>query len=417
MLLAAWALLAVNNITKIPLYIGYDIAHHYAYISYITEKGAIPLATEGWQMFQSPLFYLMSAGLREFLSLFLSANTVQYMLRVIPLCCGALQVQLAYQATRYVFPSRNDLQMMGTIVGGFLPMNFYISQVVGNEPLAGVLSAAAIVIALGILTQTGPLSRGKLVFWGVVSGLACLTKVTAVLLIPAFVLVLIYVMSMKEEPAQNIISGLAIFLGAVVIVSGWYYLRNWIAMGKPFLGGWDISRGQVWWQDPGYRTIGDFVYCGKSLSHPVYSDIYGFWDAIYSTFWLDGLNSSIVSYEIRPPWNYDFMISGAVLSLLPAAGIILGFITGIGKPGAAHPGQVFSAYCITVYFTALLYLYVTVPIYSTAKATYTVGLIPCYAIMCVTGLDVLTRNKYLRAAVYALLICWAVSAYASYFVV
>jgi hypothetical protein len=415
-LLAAWAVLAVNNIMKIPLYVGYDVVHHYAYISYITEKGTLPLATEGWQMFQSPLFYLLSAGLWKFLSLFLPANAAQFLLRIIPLCCGALQVQLAYQAVRYVFPSRTDLQTLGTIVGGFLPMNFYISQVVGNEPLAGFLSAAAIVIALGILTKTGPLPKGRLAFLGIMLGLACLTKFTAVLLIPAFVLLLIYVMSEKEQPPKSIVAGIAIFLGAVVLVSGWYYLRNWIALGKPFVGGWDIARGQVWWQDPGYRTVGDFISFGRSLSHPIFSAIYGFWDAIYSTFWLDGLNSSIVSYEIKPPWNYDFMLSGALFSLLPAGGIIFGIIRGVGKPKAAHPGQVFSAYCIAVYFTALLYLYVALPIYSTAKATYTVGLIPCYAIMCVSGLDVFTRNKYLRAAVYALLICWAVSAYASYFV-
>lgn len=111
------------------------------------------------------------------------------------------------------------------------------------------------------------------------------------------------------------------------------------------------------------------------------------------------------------------MLSGALLSLLPATGIILGFIISMRRPRTAHPGQIFSAYCIAVFFAALLYLYVTVPVYSTAKATYTVGLIPCYAIMCVTGFDYLTRTRYARAAVYALLICWAVSAYSSYVVV
>jgi len=256
-----------------------------------------------------------------------------------------------------------------------------------------------------------------LILLGIVSGLACLTKVTAVLLIPAIVFVLIYVMSRKGEPVRNILGSLMIFLGAVVIVSGWYYLRNWVALGKPFIGGWDVSRGDVWWQEPGYRTIQNFVTFGRSLSYPVFSSIYGFWDSIYSTFWLDGLNSSIIAYEFRPPWNYNFMLSGALLSLLPAMGIILGFIISIRKPGLAQPGQIFSAYCIAVYLVALLYLYVTVPIYSTAKATYTVGLIPCYAVMCATGFDFLTRNRYMRAAVYAILFCWAVSAYSSYFVV
>jgi 4-amino-4-deoxy-L-arabinose transferase-like glycosyltransferase len=417
LLLAGWALLAVNNISKIPLYIGFDASGHYAYILYILERRTIPLATDGWQMFQSPLYYLLSAGLLKLLSQFFSATTVSHMLRIIPLLCGALQVQMAYQAVRYVFPGRQDLQTTGTIIGGLLPMNLYISQVLGNEPLAGVLSAAAIVLALGILTREGPLPKKKMVILGVVTGLACLTKVTAVLLIPGLVLVLIYAMSKKNEPPQSIIGGLVMFLGAVVVVSGWYYLRNWIALGRPFVGGWEISRGIVWWQEPGYRTIQDFISFGRSLTHPLFSALNGFWDSIYSTFWLDGLNSSVVSYKINPPWNYDFMLSSALLALLPTAGIIFGLIMSLRRPWAAHPGQVFAVYSIAVYFAALLYLYVTVPIYSTAKATYTIGLVPCYAVICVTGLDYLTRTRYLRAAVYGLLACWAVSVYASYFVV
>jgi 4-amino-4-deoxy-L-arabinose transferase-like glycosyltransferase len=416
LLLAAWVLLAVNNISKIPLNIGFDAPAHYAYISYIEKKGTIPLATEGWQMFQSPLYYLLSAGWLKLLSLFFSGNAVSYLLRIIPLACGALQVELAYRAVRYVFPDREDLQTVGTVVGGLLPMNLYISQVVGNEPLAGVLSAAAIVIALGMLTREGLPPKKEMVMLGVVTGLACLTKVTAVLLIPALAMVVIRVMSRKGEPARRIIGGVVMFLGAVVVVSGWYYLRNWIALGRPFVGGWEISRGYVWWQEPGYRTIHDFLSFGRSLTHPVFSAVNGFWDSIYSTFWLDGLNSSMVSFESGPPWNYNFMISSALLSLLPAAGILLGFIMILRRPRVARAGQVLSVFCIAVYFAALLYLYVMVPIYSTAKATYTIGLVPCYAIACVTGLDFLTRTRYLRAAIYALLICWAVAVYSSYFV-
>jgi 4-amino-4-deoxy-L-arabinose transferase-like glycosyltransferase len=417
LILTAWVVLAVNNIGKIPLGIGFDAVHHYKYISYIAKNGTIPLATEGWQMFQSPLYYLLSAGLVRLLSLSLPMQTLSYALRIIPLLSGALQVQTAYLAVRYVFPDRKDLQVMGTVVGGLLPMNLYISQVVGNEPLAGILSAAAIVLALGILTRDGPLQKKRIVLLGIVAGLACLTKVTAVLLIPALSLALVYVMSKKEEPAQSIVAGLGIFLGAVVVVSGWYYLRNWIELGRPFVGGWDISRGITWWQEPGYRTARDFLSFGTSLFHPLFSALNGFWDSIYSTFWLDGLNSSVVTYESGPPWNYPFMISGALLSLLPATGILLGFITTLRKPGAAHPGQVLSVFCIAVYVSALLYLYVLVPIYSTAKATYTVGLVPCYAVMCAAGLGYLTKNRYVRAAVYGLLVCWAVSVYSSYFVI
>jgi hypothetical protein len=415
-LLGAWALLGVNNITKIPLNIGFDVEFHYDYISYILDKGTLPLATEGWQMFQSPLYYLISALLQFLLSPFFSENSVQFMLRSIPLVCGALQVQLTYQALRYVFPARKDLQVLGTVLGGLLPMNLYISQTVGNEPLAGVLSAAAIVLVLGIMHHdAGPVPKRKFVFLGIVAGLALLAKVTALLLIPAIVLAVIHVMARKGEPAKRITVGILTVLLSVVVVSGWYYLRNWIELGTPFIGGWDASRGIVWWQDPGYRTIRDFISFGRSLTHPVYSAVAGFWDSIYSTFWMDGFIGS-ETYEHRPPWNYQFMLSGALLSLPFAVAMLAGFMTVISRPRAAQPGQLFSAYCIALFFAALLYLYATVPIYSTAKATYTLGLIPCYAIIGVTGLDVLSRNRYGRAIAYALLICWAVAAYSSYFV-
>jgi hypothetical protein len=66
--------------------------------------------------------------------------------------------------------------------------------------------------------------------------------------------------------------------------------------------------------------------------------------------------------------------------------------------------------------SVLLYLYISLPIYSTAKATYTLGLIPCYMVICLTGLELIMRNIYVRAFIYAVLSCWAVSAYMSFFI-
>jgi hypothetical protein len=131
---------------------------------------------------------------------------------------------------------------------------------------------------------------------------------------------------------------------------------------------------------------------------------------------MDGFLSGISLYAIRPPWNYTLMLSGALLSLLPALAIIAGMISVVVNVRASDPHKIFSAYCVLLYTVALLYLYVTVPIYSTAKATYTIGLTPCYAIMCAAGLDLLTRNRYLRSVVSFLVISWALTVYFSYFV-
>ncbi len=415
LLFALWAILAINNILKLTLDIGMDIQQHYEYIEYVANTGRIPLATEGWQMFQSPLYYVLSALLWKFpLSRWFDMTTAMMMLRIIPLLCGLLQVELAYRAARYVFPGRQDLQIWGTIIGGLLPMNLYISQVVGNEPLSGLFSAAAIVVGFHLLTsEREVILDRRFILLGAALGLALLTKVTAVLLIPLAVILVIYVLHERKQPLRYIILRVSLVSGIIFVISGWYFIRNWIELGRPFVFG---SDNIAWWQDPGYRTVSDFLAFGRSLSAPIYSSVQGFWDSLYSTFWLDGGLSGIGVYKYRPPWNYDFMLSGALLSLVPATGILIGILVAIPRySDRAHRTQLFSVFCTGLYIAALLYKYITLPIYTTAKATYMLGLIPAYSILCVTGFDFLSRNKMLRAAINGCLACWAVSAYCSYF--
>jgi hypothetical protein len=417
MLLVFWTILAINNILKLPLSVGMDIQEHYEYIEYVANTGRIPLAPQGWQMFQSPLYYILSAFLWQFspLTRWFEMNTSMQLLRIIPLLCGLAQVELAYRAARAVFPLRRDLQIWTTIIGGLLPMNLYISQVVSNEPLLGLFSAGAVVIGFHLLAyEREAIPARYFIFLGAALGLALLTKATAVLLVPPAVMLIVYVLYKRRQPFRDIISRVLLVGGIVFVIAGWYYVRNWIELGRPFVGGWEST---AWWQDPGYRTVSDFFTFGRSLYAPIYSAVQGFWDSLYATLWLDGGLSGIGEYRYRPPWNYQFMLSGALLALLPTAGLLMGSLTAIRRSSDQDlRAQVFSVLCMAIYGAALLYLYLTVPIWSTAKATYTLGLAPCYAIVCVTGLDVLSKNALLRSIINAGLACWAVAAYCSYFI-
>ena len=392
-----------------------DVVYHIEYIDYIFTKHQIPFSNEGLQMFQSPLYYIISAFLYVPLSHLFDSSTSILLLRIIPLLCGILQVEIGYRTARYVFPQRQDLQVWGTIIAGLLPMNLYISQVVGNEPLAGLLSASAVVIGFHILTaESGVIPEKYFILLGTALGLALLTKVTAILLIPLSIILIIYAMHKRQNSRKYIITRIILVSGIIVAIAGWYFIRNWIELGRPFVGSWEYT---TWWQDPGFRTISDFFSFGRSLSAPIYSAVHGFWDSLYSTFWLDGSLSGIVVYGRQPPWNYDFMISGALLSLVPTAGFLIGIlVTIVSLVNQPKRPQIFAVCCIGIYIAALLYMYITLPIYSTAKATYTLGLIPCFVILSVTGLDFLSRNNLSRAIINACLACWAVAAYCSYFV-
>ncbi len=66
LLIGLWAILGINNIFKFPIDIGMDWRQNYEYIEYVAYVRRIPLATQGWEMFQSPLYYLVSALLWQY---------------------------------------------------------------------------------------------------------------------------------------------------------------------------------------------------------------------------------------------------------------------------------------------------------------------------------------------------------------
>jgi hypothetical protein len=420
LVLGGWLLMGVNNFWKIPHDMGMDVKGHLQYILYVAEYGRIPLATEGWQMFQPPLYYLLTAAVYNFFLGFFDMETVVRILKILPFLCGMAQVEICYRVLRNAYPGRESLQGIGILLGGLLPINIYMSQSLGNEPLVGCLTALLILLACRIFSGVSRATREIAILMGFTLGLALLTKVTAILIIPPLIFFVSAEILRTDGSAHERIRSakrfMILFLGIALIIAGWYYLRNRIELGRFFIGGWDAFRDIVWWQDPGYRTLRQCYIFGESISYPVFSSIYGFWDAIYSSFWVDGYLSAY-TYN-RPPWNYGFMLSGVWLSLLPSTAIMIGFfVTGRVKGGPLCRMLRFSAYSIVFYLAAIFYMFLTVPILSSAKATYALGLIPCFALIGTAGFEVLMRRRFVKAAVHGLFACWAVGSYVSYFII
>jgi len=417
--LGAWLLLIVHNLPKIPPDIGFDPAGHLAYIETIRREHRLPLATDGWQMFQSPLYYLIAASWLSLGSRLLDVQHLDAALRLLSLLCGMAQVEIVYRTLRCVMPGRQDLQALGVVLGGLLPMNLYMSHYLGNEPMAGALGAATVGLTLAAW-YGGEVCRSprRMLLLGGVWGLALLTKATAVLLAGPLAVWLIAMGWQRGEPGARILRSLGCVFGAATAVSGWYYARNWILLGKPFVAGWDLSRGIVWWQDPGYRTLRSVLSFGDSLIHPTAIHPMGFWDALYATFWCDGFLSSTVIFEAPPPWRMSFLIAGALLGLVPTALMLAGGARALlDRSLAWRAAGLLALALVGIYLAALLELYLRLPIYSTVKATYTLGLVPAYALLFATGADGSMRSRPARALVYALVTGWALAAYLAHFAV
>ncbi|MDD5708760.1 MAG: hypothetical protein PHR35_22830, partial [Kiritimatiellae bacterium] len=118
-----------------------------------------------------------------------------------------------------------------------------------------------------------------------------------------------------------------------------------------------------------------------------------------------------------PPWNYGPMISQAALGLLPTTFMLAGAWKAI-RGAFRNPvsGPAISAYLVAAYLGAVLYQSIALPYYGHARASYTLGVIPCYAVLAAHGFR-LPANRWAAAGTCGLLACSAVAAWAAYFVI
>jgi hypothetical protein len=417
-LLGAWIVLCANNFWKIPIHIGFDVMGHYDYIAFILDKGRLPLATDGWVMFQPPLFYLLAAFPAALAAGRMEPENAVLLLRALPMLCGLAQVEIAFRSSRIAFPRRNDLQIIGTVVGGFLPMNLYISQTVGNEPLSGCLTALLVYCACKLLVEPSQGSLQKACGGlGLLFGLALLAKISVIVLLPAILLSILYVgRSRGSRPVQVVLSSATFFLVGI-LVAGWYFVRNWIHYGKPLLlhTGDSVSKF-AWWQDPGYRIPEDLFSFGEALTFPVFSSLMGFWDGLYSTVWLDGLRNVVKARGASPQWNHEFMLCVALLSIPMTIAGIVGALRALRKPSSGS-GRVglFSVACLGSFLAAMLFMFVTVPAYSAVKSSYALGLLPCFAVLMASGIGLIPRSAPSRAVVSGYVFSWLAFTYIAYF--
>jgi hypothetical protein len=422
LLVGLWLVLALNNIPKLPATAGADGIQHLEYIGYLIDHHRIPLATEGWQMFQSPLYYLVSAPLFLALTKLGSITTAALWIRLVSLLCGALQIEIGFRTVRLAFPERRDLQILGTIFAGLLPMNLYLAQYVGNEPMAACFSSIVVLLCFHLLASPARPRGTRLAWLGLTFGLALLTKVSAVLLAAPIGFALAHRAVLDSADVKNAL-GRLLRNGAVVgalaaAVAGWYYVRNWIHLGHPYLGGWDAARGIVWWQDPGFRTAHDLTTFGGVFTRPIYAAVLSFWDGFYASFWCDSITGSGVTLPSRSPWNYGLMFASVWLALVPSVALGVGFFSAWRCTGGTATARalLLSVIALTVFGVVFIAHYLSVPLYGVVKASYSLGLMPCYVLLATQGFALLSRPARTRPLLHGAIACWAVCVYGAYFI-
>jgi tetratricopeptide (TPR) repeat protein len=413
---ALWLILFWHNAQILPAVVGFDASAHLNYIKYLQEHHSFPLPAQGIEMFQPPLYYVVSAVVLSLFHLSTTDPSAVLLLRALTMVFGIVQVVLVFASLRLVFPGRPNLQLMGAGLAAFLPMHLYISHYPTNETLAGLLVSASVYLALRIVTgRTGSWRSYNVL--GLLLGAALLTKATAILAAPFIILALARQLACERASAAKWATTLGSMVVIAVLTCSWHYLRV-SRFGSPLVGGSDPVTGLFWWQDDGYRTVSYFLRFGESLIRPLFSVTASFLDGLYSTLWGDGLCSGVSNLMLRPPWNYNLMCAGYLLSLLPTALLLVGAVTALTQLLRDLRSDVFimAGLCLALAM-ALVYFNLKVPCYASVKAFYGLCALIPIGFFFATGWNVVTRgSRVLRLSIGILLVVWAMNSFASFWI-
>jgi Tfp pilus assembly protein PilF len=416
-----WIVLFSHNALSVPPFVtGFDASWHLKYILYIQAHSynSLPLADEGWEMHQPPLYYFLAAGLLGLCRLSAQDPVTLVILRFLGLAFGLCELVLIAACLKLLFPEQTRRQLFGLAIAAFLPVHLYLFQFVTNEGLLTLLATASLYSALRVLRNPRS-SFSSCALLGICLGASLLTKVTGLVIAGTVALVLAgqLVARMELRPAVWLRRlGVPLFIAA--IVCGWHYLRVWARFGTPLVGNYDAISSYHYWMDPGHGTLAFLTRFGRSLRAPFYSGFASLGDGLYSTAFGDGLCGGSATWIGRLPWNYDLMATGYLLGLLPSVAIVIGLGWALIKLYQEPRSSYFLLLGVLGGLaTATIFHVLRYPYYGHCKAFYeTSASLPLCALGAV-GLDLLARpSRGMRMLLVVLLGTWAGTAYASFWI-
>ncbi len=287
LLLVAFVALAILYSLIIPLFEGPDEDDHFRYGKFLADQHALPVqefvaggGAAGHQGWQPPLYYSLAALLISPIDTtdyaqhlwrnegwaaigdpaccgrniyyhtdneafpFTRTTLAVHLARLLAVCFGAITVAATYALAKIfvgALPVALDnsavklvplLPLAAAAVVAFNPSFLFASALVSNDTLLAALSALVLLLWVRLLVgiQTSNLASAALL--GFLIGLALLTKTTALALLP-FSLAVFGLAAWRRRDYHTIVFGSASMLGVIVLLAGWWFVRNAVLYGDP----------------------------------------------------------------------------------------------------------------------------------------------------------------------------------------
>lgn len=368
-----------------PFARGFDTHGHLEYIFYIYENFRLPAANYGWETWQPPLYYVISALWLKF------GSVISYVdiddLAMLQGLCLLMSIStifgFAYLAGLLLQGNQNRyLQPLFLTSAGLFPGLFMLCARINNDSLFNTLAIFVLVLLVRWLKKPSP------ALWKWMILLICLafyTKSTAVILIGVACCTpfLRTDLQMKRRWTLSIVTGMAL----VVINSGYVVYRTQFDNQKRVLGNLDINHQALFTNDTNIRNY--FAYNPIAVTQIPFVSSRN--DATRRKHFFEYYLRSSLFSEFQYPHSYLFWARGLVVLLNV---MFLPFFFGLFSKERSEHFIIDDLLKVTliISLTVHLCLRILTPIPALADFRYTAFVAVPFVYFCVKGIESLPRN-------------------------
>ncbi len=335
-ILIAYVILGTVYNVLVPPFEAPDEVWHYLYVKHFAEGGRLPIYEEGvsfpmrQEASQPPLFYLLNGWATAWIDTRDAEQVIQYnphaavgtaapwgnrnmmahtsqerfpyrgtilavhLVRFLCTLMGAGTVLCTFALARRLFPSLPWLALIAAGVNAFNPQFLFIHASASNDVLVTLLSALTLWLLVSV-AYSGASVRRHLAL-GFTLGLASLTKLSGLLLLPLTALVLLVLARRKRSWNAGVRWFLWTFVPAAA-VGGWWYVRNWMLYGDPF----------------GLKLM--FAVMTPRIQRPSFAELMGQLEGVFKSFW------GVFGW-FNLPMDDEVYTALAIITLLGAVGVL-----------------------------------------------------------------------------------------------
>ena len=152
-------------------------------------------------------------------------------MRALSVLIGLVSIVLVHRLAILMFPGWPGVAGFAALLLACVPQWSWVHGSLDNGNLATMWTGAALVVMAGSLRR-GQLGWREGLALGVVAGLALITKLTSIFLLPLLGVTYLHALFRWRSARSQVLWSGCVALAVIVALSGWFFMRNWDLYGE-----------------------------------------------------------------------------------------------------------------------------------------------------------------------------------------